>query len=118
MKLNCHCGNVQLTVPKAPAALTRCNCSICHRHGALWGYYEPGEVSVHVGEKGVHAYRWGDENIDFMFCQHCGCGTHYETTEKCEVNKVGVNFRMTSHKAIEHIRIRDFDGADTWEFLN
>ncbi|WP_444546125.1 GFA family protein [Vibrio porteresiae] len=39
IKLTCHCGNIELMLSKLPTEATKCNCSICHRYGALWSYF-------------------------------------------------------------------------------
>lgn len=116
MNLTCHCGNVKISVNTAPDELLSCNCSICNRYGALWGYYTPKEVSI-TTEVETKTYRWGDETTDFHHCPSCGCMTHYTSTENIEEKRVAANFRMTDHKAIDSITIRKFDGADTWEFI-
>ncbi|MEM7126728.1 MAG: aldehyde-activating protein [Chloroflexota bacterium] len=117
MKLSCHCGNVKITVNQAPETLLSCNCSICHRYGALWGYYAPEEVTVTTESTSTATYRWGDETTDFHHCPNCGCMTHYTNTEKIDTPRVAANFRMIGHKEIETIPIRRFDGSDTWQFI-
>ena len=37
---SCHCGTVKIQVPRKPRSLTSCNCSICRRHGGIFGYYD------------------------------------------------------------------------------
>ncbi len=53
--LECHCGNIKLFPEAPPGSLTSCNCSICRRLGALWAYFNLGEVA---DMSGVRA--WGD----------------------------------------------------------
>ena len=48
LKGSCHCGNIQVTIPRAPQKATVCNCSMCRRYGGIWGYYLPREVTVQV----------------------------------------------------------------------
>lgn len=38
-KASCHCGKVRIEIGTLPATVTDCNCSLCRRYGALWGYY-------------------------------------------------------------------------------
>ena len=118
MNLSCHCGNVKITVNHAPETLLSCNCSICHRYGALWGYYTTEEVSITVESRPTGTYRWGDETTDFHHCPSCGCMTHYTCTEKIDDSRVAANFRLTGYKEIASIPIRRFDGADTWQFID
>lgn len=43
---HCHCGNISLEIPRLTTTATECNCSICRRYGALWGYFTQPEVKV------------------------------------------------------------------------
>ncbi|QLE86977.1 aldehyde-activating protein [Shewanella sp. Scap07] len=117
MDLSCHCGNVHIKVTQPPSSLTACNCSICFRFAALWGYYQPEEVTVTVKQT-VSTYQWGDRCIDFYHCDTCGCATHYLTNNKVPDTKFGINFRMANRLDCEAIPKRHFDGADTWEFID
>ncbi len=114
----CHCGNVVMEMEKLPKNLTSCNCSVCNRIGALWGYYAPKNVKVTVRELPTSIYLWGEENIELHHCQQCGCMTHYLTTEKCPDTRIGVNFRMMELSITKPIPIRRFDGADSWQYLD
>lgn len=118
MEMSCHCGNLQLKVAYPPESLNSCNCSICRRYGSLWAYYAPDQVEIAAGSQAAVPYRWGEGYLDFMHCPVCGCVTHYTSTDKVEEPKTGVNFRMASPADIQGIRIRHFDGADTWKFLD
>ena len=118
MKLNCHCGAIQIQVAQKPNTLTSCNCSICNRYGALWGYYETPKVSINASDSGLSHYSWGEESIDYYRCNKCACVTHYETNEKIEKNTTAINFRMAEPSTIESITIRKFDGADTWSYFD
>lgn len=118
MELTCHCGNIRLKVEHAPETLTTCTCSVCHRYGAQWGYFMPNQVEVTEGSKPAVPYHWGDKYLEFMHCPQCGCLTHYVTTAKASEPKVGVNFRMAPRLETRSILIRQFDGADTWKYLD
>ena len=118
MELSCHCGKIKLVVSRKPDTLTSCNCSICRRYVALWGYYLPDEVTIVADSENIQSYKWSDEYLAFNHCKHCGCMTHYVTTEKIKKPKIALNFRMADPKEIEGIAIRRFDGADTWKYLD
>jgi len=107
----CHCGNVRLEVSNLPASITSCNCSICNRLGALWVYFSLEEVDVSFKKEPTSEYIWGDKCIKFHHCTHCGCTTHYTSTEKCEEKRVAINCRMMKPEIIKSIHIRKFDGA-------
>jgi hypothetical protein len=65
----------------------------------------------------ITAYSWGDKTLEFYHCNICGCLTHYESIEKTADSRVAVNARMISQADVEGMRIRTFDGADTWKYL-
>lgn len=65
MRLSCHCRNIENEV-EAPAQLTVCDCSICSRYQALWGYFQPDGVQITVGPDGEDFYIWNDREIEFV----------------------------------------------------
>jgi len=114
---SCHCGAVRIEIARKPRVLSRCNCSICRRYAALWAYGTPKTIRVMAAPGALAAYRWGDQTIDFCFCATCGCLTHYQGTGKTRENRIAVNMRMAEPEAIAAIRVRTFDGADTWRYI-
>jgi hypothetical protein len=114
VEATCHCGAVRIVVPEAPTKLTSCNCSICRRLGGLWSYYSPTVVEVR-GETAT--YRWGDESLVLHRCARCGCTTHWTPVDP-KLDRMGVNARMMDPAIVGAARIRPFDGADTWKFLD
>ncbi len=114
--VECHCGNVKLFSNELPESMTSCNCSICHRLGALWAYYESENTEVHVGDKSVDTYSWGDKTITYHRCGECGCTTHYTTTEANRNEIVAINCRMASSSITDKIPVRQFDGLLTWKY--
>ena len=118
IQASCHCGNVTLTLSQAPSALVSCNCSICQRLGALWGYLLPEDIEIKIKNTHPQAYQWGDKNIDFQHCQNCGCTTHYIPTKQSGREKMAVNFRMVDKNISDEIHVKYFDGAKTWKFVD
>ncbi|MRI32985.1 aldehyde-activating protein [Endozoicomonas sp. OPT23] len=110
MQLSCHCENVKITVTP-PSQVTECNCSICSRYMSLWGYYPPGEPRIEIGAAGISSYSWGDNELDFIRCSHCGCITHYETKPGQTNPKVAINFGM-ERKQVAEVPVRYFNGAE------
>jgi hypothetical protein len=115
---SCHCGAITITVSSKPAYLIDCNCSICRRNGALWALFDSGSVGVtgHLDE--LTAYVWGQRSIRTMHCRSCGCTTHWEAITPEAGNRIGVNMRNAEPDAIAGLRVRKFDGVDTWEYLD
>jgi hypothetical protein len=109
---------VQIEVDALPETLTRCTCSICRKYGALWAHLTRKTARVVSGQESETPYLWNDKVIEFYHCDICGCMTRYESVEKLEDSRIAVNARMMSPDDIAGMRIRTFDGADTWKYLD
>lgn len=114
----CHCGEVKFSISEQPEWLTSCNCSVCRRYGALWGHVEIESVTIQATEGATIAYTHGDKTLAFHSCRHCGCTTHWESLKPQEFSFMAVNFRMCTEEDIARFRLRHFDGADSWDFLD
>lgn len=114
---SCHCGAVQVQVPRKPRRLTSCNCSICRRLGGLWGYYDRSTVKIVARQGAITHYVWGDRYLRLCRCAKCGCVTHWQPISRAR-SRMGVNFRNFDPSVIESTRIRRLDGANTWRFLD
>ena len=111
MKTSCHCGNIQIEV-EPPAQVTCCNCSVCFRYQALWGYYQPHEMRLEVQPDHESAYACGDKQLEFVRCSNCGCVTHYRTLPGQPDPRIAVNFRMLVEGTVDGIPVRHFDGEN------
>jgi hypothetical protein len=114
---SCHCGAVRLTLPRAPEKATSCNCSLCRRSGAIFGYYEFGTVSVQGHPENTEEYVWGDRTLRNVRCKTCGIVTHWEPLDSKTGARHGVNLRNFEPRLLESVVVRRFDGADTWTFI-
>ncbi len=101
-----------------PESLTQCTCSICRRYGALWAYGTRQTARVLSAHDAEQAYAWNDRVIEFYHCKTCGCMTRYEAVDKSPNGRIAVNARMLPPDDIAGIRVRTFDGADTWKYLD
>jgi len=115
---SCHCGAVRLTLPFLPETATRCNCSICRRLGTVWAYFEFGTVSIEGHPGQTMEYIQGDRTLRTIRCKTCGVVTHWEPLAPQPGARHGVNLNNFEPKLLESLRIRRFDGADTWTFLD
>jgi hypothetical protein len=112
----CHCGAVGWEFDGIPPKLTSCNCSICRRINGLWAYGTRATIRV-TGP--TDTYVQGDRSLAMHRCTTCGCTTHWMALEDSgDATRIAVNMRMADPAAYADIRIRRFDGADTWEFLD
>ena len=114
---NCHCGKVSWKYRGLPEQLTDCNCSICSRLAPLWGQADAEDITIH-GEEHTLTYLWASKSIAFHSCKHCGCTTHWKSNVPEQFNRASVNFRLCAVNEYQHLRIRKFDGVDTWTFLD
>tara|TARA_R110002072_G_scaffold66283_9_gene163438 strand:+ start:247 stop:654 length:408 start_codon:yes stop_codon:yes gene_type:complete len=115
---HCHCGAVRWTLTVRPDWLTRCNCSYCRRANALWAHADRSQVVFDYRADGVVRYVQGDKSLAFISCRSCSCTTHWEGVDPAGSGRLAVNANMAAPAAIEGLRIRNFDGAESWEFLD
>ncbi len=115
---SCHCGAVRIAVPAAPEFVVDCNCSICHRNGALWAFYTADSIEMAGHPENTTAYIWGQRSIRTLRCSHCGCVTHWEPFDDSHGSKYGINTRNFDPAVVHGVRLRRFDGADTWTYLD
>jgi len=115
---SCHCGAVQIEMAFKPESLTECTCSVCRRYATRWAYGNRGNVRVTCSPGALKSYVWGDRELEFYHCTTCGCLTHSESVDKSTESRVAVNARMMSPQDTAGIRVRVFDGADTWKYLD
>lgn len=115
-RATCHCGAIAISIPRAPERITNCNCSICRRYGALWGYFDASEVRSEAPPGASHEYTWGRKALALVRCATCGRVTHWRPLER-DIRHVGVNIRLFEPEAIGPVRVRLLDGADTEEYV-
>ncbi|HET8690983.1 MAG TPA: hypothetical protein VFM30_02525 [Steroidobacteraceae bacterium] len=110
----CHCGAVRVHVRRAPTTLTRCNCSICRRYGALWAYCSPASVRVEAPRGGLDRYAWRQKVRTYFRCKRCGCVTHYRYRKPGPGSPIAVNATNFEPSDLRGARVRSLDGAKTW----
>jgi hypothetical protein len=114
----CHCGAVRIYVRRLPRTVTSCNCSICRRYGALWAYYKPSSVAIDAPKGGLSNYSWNRRIRAYHRCKRCGCVTHYTYRKRQRSAIIAVNVANFDRSALVGMRIRHFDGAASWKFLD
>lgn len=114
----CHCGAVRICVRQMSRTLTSCNCSICRRYGALWAYYAKSSVAIEAPRGGLSSYSWNQKIRAYYRCKKCGCVTHYRYRAKRRDTTIAVNAANFDPAILAGSRIRHFDGARSWKFLD
>ena len=111
---SCHCGAVRFEVAHAPDVVMSCNCSICRRLGTMAAHYSARDVKV---SGAPDTYIWGDRMLVFHRCKTCGCHTHSAPVDPAS-DRMSVNARLLPPEILAAARIRRFDGADSWAYLD
>jgi len=114
----CHCGAVKLTLPATPEVATSCNCSLCRRIGGPWVYFEFGTVRIEGHPEHTSAYIQSDGTLRTIRCRECGCVTHWEPLDPKPGAKHGVHLGNFARELLASVKVRQFDGADTWTFFD
>jgi len=115
---SCHCGAVRFEFGDQPQWLTRFNCSFCRRAGVLWAYAERNRIALNFEANATSRYIWGDKTLAFHICKICGCTTHWESLEPDKNPRMAVNCALAEPGDIAGLRVRNFDGADSWSYLD
>ena len=69
---SCHCKDTTFSIDgEIPAKLTRCTCSICSKHGALYAYYQPQQFKVTSTPQFDATYRWNTMQVAHHVCDRC-----------------------------------------------
>ena len=62
-------------------------------------------------------YVWGDRMLAFHRCRKCGCTTHWQSLDGAQP-RMAINARLMDGLDWASVRIRPFDGAGAWRFLD
>ncbi len=112
----CLCGEVKFRFHGTPEYLNECNCGACRRYATLWAYGDHDTIEIEHGEMVV--YFRNDKTLGFYSCAKCGCTTHWDGAEPGYRGRRAVNMRLAEPEDIKDIRIRHFDGRNTWTYLD
>lgn len=129
---SCHCGATKIELPHLPHDAKECNCTYCARTGAVWGYYEEGELTF-VSRDGEKIYSASDNMNRHHFCGNCGMqtwgnspdwGSMYNidgtpkpgfTTQSLPSDRIyAVNLRLIQDFDWSGIEIEKVDGRNNW----
>jgi hypothetical protein len=107
----CHCGAVEIIIPRRPRTITDCNCSICRKYGVLWAYYKAATVQRKAKPGALASYSWGRKDLRFMRCAFCGCIVNWEHVVPGPQSRMGVNTRLFDPDQLGPVKVRLCDGA-------
>lgn len=110
---SCHCGRVQFEVDARPTRLSRCNCSVCTKKGALFiPVSEIDALRITAGETELTAYRFNTKTATHYFCRHCG--VHPFHRPRIAPARWSANARCLTDLDLGSLPITEFDGKN-WE---
>lgn len=108
--MSCLCGQASAELSKRPDFIFECNCTLCSKSGARWGYFHPSEVTL-AGQ--TSAYRRSDKDdpsSEIHFCATCGATTHFSLTEAAIARfgntMMGVNMWLADEGDLTGIELR------------
>jgi hypothetical protein len=114
MTLSCLCGQVRVTVENRPEYVNECNCTLCSKTGARWGYFHPSKVGVDGSTRGYRRADKDEPNAEVHFCSECGSTTHFVLTEgavsKFGNTLMGVNMWLADERDLAGVEVRYPDG--------
>jgi hypothetical protein len=115
LKLSCLCGQVKIEIDKKPAYINECNCTLCSKSGARWGYFHPSQVHVEGATQGYSRDDKTDPNAQIHFCPRCGATSYFVLTESAISrfggnSLMGVNMWLANERDLAGIELRYPDG--------
>jgi len=90
-KGSCHCGGVEFEIelPNGFDDLSRCNCSMCARRGAIVNAVPLSAFQITKGSELLSLYQFNTKTAEHYFCSVCGIYTHHK--RRSNPNQYSVN---------------------------
>ncbi|MEL6957995.1 MAG: GFA family protein [Pseudomonadota bacterium] len=113
----CLCGAISFR-HRAAETLVSCNCEACRRYRTLWAHGDLPDIEIREDGPAIRFARTdGDGDLYFVSCAACGVTTHWESVDPKSTRRA-VNAALCPPDQIKDMRLRHFDGADSWTFLD
>lgn len=110
----CLCGRVVLAIGHRPDFIHACNCTLCRKSGARWGYFQPADVAVTGDTATFRRQDKAEPGVDVHFCGTCGATTHFTLTETAVARHgntmLGVNMQLQDDTHLAGVEVRFPDG--------
>ena len=114
LTLSCHCGAIHIEITQRPDYVNACNCTLCRKSGAMWGYFDPSQVSVSGTASGYCRRDRDDPSAEIRFCPTCGATTHFVLTASAAARfgntMMGVNMALADEAELAGLELRYPDG--------
>jgi len=111
---SCHCGRVRFEIEADITRVTRCNCSICSKKGALLLRVPPERFRLVAGEDALQTYQFNRKVARHLFCGTCGI--HPFSRPRAAPEQYTINVRCLDDYDVEAEgpEVALFDGRN-WE---
>lgn len=111
----CSCGAVEVTLDHAPEFINDCNCSLCTRAAAHWGYFDASEIRVAGETRSYVREDRASPAVEIHGCKLCGVTTHWRLTDSFQKTaeapgRMGVNMRLFRDADLNGVELRFPDG--------
>jgi hypothetical protein len=113
----CLCGAVRVTIDARPEFINDCNCSLCRKAGAAWGYFPSASVTTAGSTLAFSRTDKTAPAVAVHSCSTCAATTHFVLTEAFraghpDVDVVGVNMRLFDPTELDGVELRFPNGRD------
>ena len=117
MTAACVCGAVRVTIEAPPAFIHDCNCGLCRKVGAAWGYFPFSSVATAGDTLAFERRDKENAGSEIHFCGTCGTTTHFAPTRAFRernpgADEMGVNMRLFDPVTLEGVELRFPNGRD------
>lgn len=112
--VRCHCGRASIRLPRAPAYVNHCNCSLCVKTGFQGIYYGSEELAIAGAFDAYIRQDLRQPYLRQLRCAACGVATHWEPLGEPPHERMGVNARLLDPALLAGVEIREVDGA-SWD---
>jgi hypothetical protein len=106
----CACAAVRVDLARRPEWVNQCDCSVCLRVGAAWGYFHLADVTITGPTTGFVRADWAEPTIAFHFCAACGSSTHWAAFPGGPADRTAINMRLFEPADLEGLEVRFSDG--------
>ena len=117
MTAGCLCGAFSVTIESKPEFINDCNCSLCRKAGAAWGYFPSSSVATSGNTVPFVRRDKAFPAVEIHSCASCATTTHFVLTESFKernrsADLVGVNMRLFDPNELQGVEIRYPNGRD------
>jgi hypothetical protein len=111
---SCHCGAVTFEADLDLEVVSKCNCSICNKKGALHRRVAQDHFRLISGEDDLQLYQFNKKIARHQFCRHCGI--HAFANPRSYPDQILVNVRCLDDFDIftDEFAVTEIDGRN-WE---